>query len=49
MIEVTIPGKQNLILGHLVCDVNGTLALDGSLIPGIAEKSLPCVRNWMST
>ena len=38
MIEVTIPGKHNLILSHLVCDVNGTLAQDGRLIPGIAEK-----------
>jgi P-type E1-E2 ATPase len=38
MIEVPIPGKQNLILDHLVCDVNGTLALDGRLIPGIAER-----------
>jgi P-type E1-E2 ATPase len=35
MIELNIPGKGVLRLEHLVCDVNGTLAIDGSLIDGV--------------
>jgi len=38
MLEINIPGRGNLQLNHLVCDVNGTLAVDGVLIPGLAEK-----------
>ncbi len=37
MIELTIPGRGPLQLQHLVCDVNGTLALDGVLIDGVAR------------
>jgi P-type E1-E2 ATPase len=37
MIELTIPGRGALQLEHLVLDVNGTLALDGSLIDGVVE------------
>jgi P-type E1-E2 ATPase len=37
MLEIAIPGRDNLILQHLVCDVNGTLAVDGQLIPGVAD------------
>lgn len=37
MLEIAIPGRDNLILHHLVCDVNGTLAVDGQLIPGVAD------------
>jgi len=37
MIEITIPGKGTIKIEHLVCDVNGTLAVDGQLLPGIAE------------
>lgn len=36
MIEVTIPGRGIIQLEHLVCDVNGTLAVDGKLIEGVA-------------
>ena len=36
MIELTIPGRGTVQLDHLVCDVNGTLALDGMLIEGVA-------------
>jgi soluble P-type ATPase len=36
MIEVVIPGFGDLRLSHLVCDYNGTLALDGELLPGVA-------------
>jgi P-type E1-E2 ATPase len=35
MIELNIPGKGWIQLRHLVCDVNGTLALDGQLYEGL--------------
>ncbi len=38
MIEINIPGRGTLKLEHLVTDVNGTLAIDGQLIEGVAEK-----------
>lgn len=31
MIELNIPGRGVINLEHLVCDINGTLALDGQL------------------
>ncbi len=38
MIELSIPGQGKIQLSHLVCDVNGTLALDGRLIDGVARS-----------
>jgi len=38
MIELNIPGRGILQLEHLVCDVNGTLAVDGQLFEGIVPK-----------
>lgn len=38
MIEVTIPGRGTLRIEHLVTDVNGTLAVDGQLIDGVARQ-----------
>ena len=38
MIELNIPGRGSLRLEHLVTDVNGTLAMDGQLIPGVAKQ-----------
>lgn len=38
MIDVAIPGFGRLELSHLVCDYNGTLALDGVLLSGIRER-----------
>ncbi len=38
MIELTVPGRGNLRLQHLVSDVNGTLAVDGILIDGLAKR-----------
>lgn len=38
MMELEIPGFGKLLLSHLVADYNGTLAVDGRLIPGAAEK-----------
>ncbi len=35
MIELNIPGREPLQLTHLVCDVNGTLAVDGVLHDGL--------------
>ena len=37
MIELNIPGRGNIQLEHLVCDVNGTLAVDGQLIEGLGR------------
>jgi len=37
MLELDIPGRGVLQLHHLVSDVNGTLAVDGELRPGVAE------------
>ncbi|MDO9557972.1 MAG: HAD family hydrolase [Coriobacteriia bacterium] len=37
MLSIDIPGRGHLDLEHLVLDVNGTLAFDGELIPGVAE------------
>ncbi len=38
MIELNIPGRGALRLQHLVSDVNGTLAIDGVLIDGLAKR-----------
>jgi len=38
MLEIEIPGRGTLTLAHLVLDVNGTIALDGCLLPGVAER-----------
>jgi P-type E1-E2 ATPase len=38
MIELTIPGRGLFQLQHLVCDVNGTLAVDGQLQEGVKQK-----------
>ena len=40
MIEITIPGRGTLRIKHLVCDVNGTLAIDGQPIDGVARHLL---------
>ena len=38
MINLSIPGFGDLNLEHLVLDYNGTLALDGEPLSGIAER-----------
>jgi P-type E1-E2 ATPase len=40
MIELTIPGRGTMRLHYLVSDVNGTLALDGQLMDGVARALL---------
>ena len=37
MIEMNIPGQGIFQIEYLVCDVNGTLAIDGVLLPGISS------------
>ena len=37
MIEIAIPGYRKLQLKHVVLDYNGTLAVDGELLPGVKE------------
>jgi peptide-methionine (S)-S-oxide reductase len=37
MIRINIPGFRDLQLIHLVLDYNGTLALDGKVLPGVGE------------
>lgn len=35
---IDIPGRGLLKVRHLVLDLNGTVALDGELLPGVAER-----------
>jgi soluble P-type ATPase len=37
MLAVAIPGFRDLKVEHLVLDYNGTLAIDGRLLPGVRE------------
>ncbi len=37
MIRIDIPGFRSLALADLVLDYNGTLALDGMLVPGVGK------------
>lgn len=38
MLEIVIPSRDPLRLEHLVLDLNGTVALDGTLLPGVRER-----------
>lgn len=38
MLELRIPGRPALEVAHLVLDYNGTLALDGRMAVGVAER-----------
>ena len=38
MLQIQIPDCEPLRLEHLVLDYNGTLALDGELLPGVRER-----------
>jgi len=37
MIDIEVPGFRRFHLEHLVLDVNGTIAMDGRLLEGVAE------------
>lgn len=38
MIELNIPGTENISIEHLVLDFNGTVALDGLLLSGVRDR-----------
>ncbi|MCQ2554279.1 MAG: ATPase P [Clostridia bacterium] len=38
MLRFEIPGRETIEVSHLVLDYNGTVAKDGTLIPGIKER-----------
>jgi len=38
MIELTIPSRGELHLEYLLLDMNGTIALDGQLLDGVAKR-----------
>jgi P-type E1-E2 ATPase len=38
MLTIEVPGYKTLHLRYLVTDVNGTLAVDGKLLPGVEER-----------
>jgi soluble P-type ATPase len=38
MIQLTIPGGANLVLDHVVCDVNCTLAVDGIVSDAVFDR-----------
>ncbi|NOZ49075.1 MAG: HAD family hydrolase [Chloroflexi bacterium] len=38
MITIDIPNTLTLKLQHLVLDLNGTLAVDGAVLPGVAAR-----------
>lgn len=38
MLRIDVPTRGALTLEHLVCDLNGTLAEDGLLLAGIADR-----------
>jgi P-type E1-E2 ATPase len=38
MIEIEMPGRGTYRLKHLVLDVNGTIAVDGRLVEGVAKR-----------
>ncbi len=47
MIEFSIPGRGDYQLEHLVMDVNGTMAIDGQLMDGVAGK-IAALRNHLT-
>jgi P-type E1-E2 ATPase len=38
MLELDVPGFKQLRIDKLVLDFNGTISLDGELIPGVADR-----------
>ena len=35
MIEIAVPGYKTIWIKHIVLDYNGTIAVDGVLVPGV--------------
>ena len=38
MLTIDVPGFKRLSISHVVSDYNGTLAVDGRLLPGVAAR-----------
>ncbi|NLI13689.1 HAD family hydrolase [Pelotomaculum propionicicum] len=38
MLNLEIPGKEKITIKNIVLDFNGTIALDGVLLPGVQER-----------
>jgi soluble P-type ATPase len=38
MLNIPIPDRAGLTLAHLILDFNGTLAVDGVLLPGVGQR-----------
>jgi len=38
MLNIQIPGREELVLNHLILDYNGTIAEDGEIIEGIRPR-----------
>lgn len=49
MIQVTIPGRGEYRLEHLVLDFNGTLALDGEMLEGVEERLIELTESLQIT
>lgn len=47
MMTVNIPGREELMLSHLILDYNGTIAEDGLIIEGIRTR-LDILKNKLS-
>ena len=46
MLKVKIPGREEMVLNHLILDYNGTIAEDGFIIEGIADR-LDSLSKWL--
>ncbi|HIQ12429.1 MAG TPA: ATPase P [Caldilineales bacterium] len=46
MLTISIPEYNDITLHHLVLDMNGTLARDGVLLPGVKER-LDQLKPWL--
>ncbi len=38
MLNIEMPGRESLALKNIVLDFNGTIALDGIILPGVRER-----------
>lgn len=46
MLLLEVPGWKRLRLEHLVLDINGTLTVEGELVPGVEERIEALKRDW---
>jgi soluble P-type ATPase len=38
MLCLDIPNEERMLIEHVILDFNGTIAIDGKLIPGVAQR-----------